>query len=356
MLHMRFSIPLLLAALFISFTLPSPMQAQSSPPATQSKIDPSHIDSDGDGLSDALEQSLLVQFAPNFMMHPADCSGVPADFVPGLSTPKVQAENATIYGQVFPAKLSQESAPLVEIHYYDLWRRDCGPHGHPLDTEHVSVLVRASSPDLSSAKWKALYWFASAHQDTVCDVSQIARASTLHAQEHGATVWISAGKHASFLNQALCRHGCGSDVCEDVRPVVISKIINLGEVGKPMNGSIWIASPQWPLAVKMSRTDFPQAPIDRLNALPTTEIAWFNPGRHPAQGVIAVSGSTAGALGTSEGNTVDAISVAGDSTGNALQKSYRNTMHALGTSAKNTEKFLDPNAKGNPPAQTSHPE
>jgi hypothetical protein len=139
-------------------------------------------------------------------------------------------------------------------------------------------------------------------------------------------------------------------------PMVIRKIVNLGEVGKPMNGSIWIASPQWPLAKKMSRTDFPPAAIARLNELPTSDIAWFNPGRHPAQGIIAVSSSTAGALGTSEGNTADAISVAGDSTGNALQRSYRNTMHALGTSEKNTEKFLEPKAEGNQPAQTSHPD
>lgn len=351
MLQMRFSILLFLAVLFAAFTHPCLLRAQSSPSNTQS-----HLDSDGDGLSDALEQSLLVQFAPKFMIHRPDCSGVPADFVPGLSSPKVRAENETIYGQVFPAKSLQESTPVVEIHYYDLWRRDCGPHGHPLDTEHVAVLVQASSPDLSTAKWNALYWFASAHQNTVCDVSQIARASTLDAQKHGATIWVSAGKHASFLNQALCRHGCGSDFCEDMKPMVIRKIVNLGEVGKPMNGSIWIASPQWPLAEKMSRTDFPPAPIARLNTLPTTDIAWFNPGRHPAQGIIAVSSTTADALGTSEGNTVDAISVAGDSTGNALQRSYRNTMHALGSSAKNTEKFLDPKADGNQPVRTSHPD
>jgi hypothetical protein len=351
MLQMRFAIHLFLAVLLASFARPYLLRAQNSPSKTQSQID-----SDGDGLRDALEQSLLVQFAPKFMVHRSDCSRVPADFVPDLSSPKVEAENETIYGQVFPAKLMHDPAPVVEIHYYDLWRRDCGPHGHPLDTEHVAVLVQASGPDLSIAKWNALYWFASAHQDTVCDVSQIARASTLDAQEHGATVWISAGKHASFLDHTLCRHGCGSDVCEDMRPMVIRKIVNLGEVGQPMNGSIWIASPQWPLAKKMSRTDFPPAPIARLNALPTSDIAWFNPGRHPAQGIIAVSSSTAGALGTSEGNTVDAISVAGDSTGNALQRSYRNTMHALGTSEKNTEKFLEPKAEGNQPAQTSHPD
>jgi len=316
-------------------------------PATQS----SHVDSDHDGLSDSLEQALLLQFAPRFMISRTDCSNVPAEFVPGLSSPEVESENNTIYGQVFPAKGFSPSKPLVEIHYYHLWKRDCGAHGHPLDAEHVSVLVRASNSDLASAKWEAVYWFAAAHQDTVCDVSQIARASTLKAVEHGATIWVSAGKHASFLNQELCHHGCGNDICEDMRPMSIGRIINLGELHEPMNGSFWVTSSRWPLAVKMSDTDFPPAPIARLNELPSTDIAWFNSGRHPAQGIIAVSSSTADALGSSGGNTVDAISVAGestgsaisvagDSTGNAVQRSYDDTIHALGRSAKHVGKFL----------------
>ena len=42
--------------------------------------------------------------------------------------------------------------------------------------------LRASDADV---KWKAVYWYAAAHENTVCDVSQIARAKTLHAEEHG---------------------------------------------------------------------------------------------------------------------------------------------------------------------------
>jgi hypothetical protein len=112
-----------------------------------------------------------------------------------------------------------------------------------------------------------------------------------------------------------------------------------------MNGALWTASPQWPLATKLTQSNFPSAPIARLETLPTTDIAWFNPGRHPAQGVIAVSSTTAEAIGSSMstsgdavGNsgtaTISAISLAGDSTGNALQKSYRKTIHALGISAQ----------------------
>ena len=310
-----------------------------------------HLDSDHDGLSDALEQRLLDQFAPKFMMGEHDCSVSPAVFQPEMRTPTVEAEDGTIYGQAFPSKSKGDQAKLVELHYYHLWRRDCGGHGHPLDTEHVAVLVRASDTHLASASWKAVYWYAAAHEETVCDVSQIARASTLHAEDHGATVWISPGKHASYLNETLCRRGCGADRCERMIPLAVKAVINLGEPGFPMNGSVFIASRAWPLEAKMSATNFAPAPLARLEALPSTDIAWVNPGRHPAQGIIARSSATeqamahgsrdtTSAISVAGGSTVDRLSTADDSTGNALQQSYRETRHALGTSMRHVGKAL----------------
>ncbi len=298
------------------------------------------VDSDADGLSDAAEQALLVQFAPTFLTGQHDCSNIPAEFLPEHKTPTVLAENGTIYGQVFPAKGSTAARPLVEIHYYHLWRRDCGGHGHPLDTEHVSALVEGSGGAAADAKWKAVYWYAAAHENTVCDVSQIARAKTLHAEEQGAKVWISPGKHASYLNETLCRRGCGADRCEEMIELPKGKIINLGERDHPMNESLFVASAAWPLEAKMTHTNFPAEPVARLNALPETDIAWFNPGRHPAQQIISISAATEGKLADSGANTTSAISVASDSTGNALQKSYNHTKHALGMTATHVGKAL----------------
>jgi hypothetical protein len=306
---------------------------------------PAPIDSDHDGLSDALEQRLLIQFKPAFQVGAHDCSNIPAQFEQGVLAPKVEVEDGTIYGQVFLAKSSTGPKPVVEIHYYHLWKTDCGRHGHPLDTEHVSTLVRADSSDLDSAKWHAAYWFAAAHENTVCDVSQIARASTLKAEDHGPKVWISPGKHASYLNEILCERGCGADRCDQMKALSKGKLINLGEPGRPMNGSLFIASGHWPLADKMSTSNFPSDPLSRLEQLPDTDIAWFRSGHHPAQGVIALSSNTEQAIADAGGNTSDAlhsagdntstaISVAGDSTGNALQKSYHRTKHALGVSAR----------------------
>jgi len=317
-------------------------------------------DTDHDGLNDALEQRLLQQFLPAFHIGLHDCSALPAEFLPGVPTPTVESEDGTVYGQVFLTKSSTHEHPVAEIHYYHLWRTDCGAHGHPLDTEHVATLVHADSSDLDTARWQSNYWFAAAHENTVCDVSQIARASTLHAEEHGAAVWISPGKHASYLNETLCRAGCGNDRCNDMTPLHVTHLINLGEQGAPMNGSVFIASHQWPLEAKMSSSNFPAEPLDRLNRLPNTDIAWYHSGRHPAQGVIAISSHTqqhianAGthtttALDTAGANTDSTISVAKENTGNALAKSYRKTTHALGSAARHTGDALHVTEKKTPP-------
>lgn len=232
-----------------------------------------------------------------------------------------------------------------------MWRRDCGEHGHPLDTEHVAVLVQASQSDLTHATWKAIYWYAAAHEQTVCDVSQIARASTLHAEDKGAEVWISPGKHASYFDSRLCNRGCGADRCEGMVGLQSGSIINLGEPGHLMNASLFASSSAWPLASKMEHSNFPVEPIGRLERLPATEIAWFSPGRHPAQGIIAISSSTEdviakgaaeteSAVSTAGDSTSDAISVAGDSTGGALGTGYRKTKYALGTSMKHVGRAL----------------
>jgi hypothetical protein len=350
-----------LLALALATLIPR-SNAQALPQPAPSQVDPAHsqIDSDQDGLSDALEQALLVQFAPRFLVGQGDCSNVPAEFRPGIPTPQVKSENGTIYGQVFPAKDVIDGASVVEIHYYHLWRIDCGRHGHPLDSEHVAILVRPSGPDLRVATWKALYWYAAAHENTACDVSQIARASTLHAEDTGPSIWISPGKHASYLNQSLCQKGCGADQCENMTPLAPAKLVNLGEPGHPMNGSLFIASTAWPLAVKMSETNFPAPVLARLSKLPDSDIAWFNEGRHPSQGVIAISSATEQAIAGSGSNTVagisiaakaadSSVSVANGSTGNALQKSYRHTVHALAASARHVGEFFVPKPRSGPP-------
>lgn len=324
--------------------------------AAQSAAANDAVDSDQDGISDAVEQALLVQFAPRFMVGRHDCSRLPAAFVPNMKTPTVEAEDGTIYGQVFPAKSVVGELPAAEIHFYHLWASDCGPHGHRLDAEHVSVLVSATDRDAATVKWKALYWYAAAHEDTVCDVSQIAHASTLHAEESGAQVFVSPDKHASFLDETVCHGGCGADRCADMTVLPADKVINLGEAAHPMNGAVFVASTEWPLLGKMTTTNFPPEPIARLNQMPATEIAWFRAGRHPAQGIIATSNSTGQAIALGASSTSASLSTAGASTdaalstaqnhtGNALHRSFMNTAHALAVSVRHVGQALSPDKK-----------
>jgi hypothetical protein len=323
-----------------------PLLAQSASLQLADRGAPAAADSDHDGMSDAVEQRLLEQFEPRFMVAEDDCSVKPAEFKAGLKTPQVETDNGTIYGQVFPsahgfpAMGTSGNGMTAEIHYYHLWRKDCGGHGHALDTEHVAVLVQSADPQSAATPWKALYWYAAAHENTVCDVSQIARASTLNAEDHGATVWVSPGKHASYLNKTLCQGGCGADRCGHMVPLAPPALINLGEPGFPMNGSTFIASTAWPLEAKMSASNFPQTQIARLEGLPSTDIAGFNPGRHPAQGIIARSSSTEQAIAGSGRDTGTAISLAEDSTGQSLAKAGGSTQNALSAAGGSTQRSL----------------
>ena len=87
---------------------------------------PGNVDSDHDGLSDQLEQELLVHFAPSFHVDPQDCAGRPTFFVPDSMKPVATSEDTTIYGAATPWSPHDAKAPLVELRYFHLWRSDCG--------------------------------------------------------------------------------------------------------------------------------------------------------------------------------------------------------------------------------------
>ncbi len=181
-------------------------------------------DLDHDGLEDSFEQEILLRFLPELRVSKMECAGLPAEFLPDRPEPQPVALNGTIYGQVFPVSPNGISGSSLEVHYYHLWSRDCGRFGHDLDTEHVSVLVQSDSPKAAASRWKALYWYAAAHEGTLCDASNGARANAIPGRDPAVTIWISSGKHASFLTEDLChRVGCGGDRCEQMIP--------LGETG-----------------------------------------------------------------------------------------------------------------------------
>ena len=308
-----------------------PMWAQTAAPDAST-------DTDRDGLTDAVENALLSQFAPRFMVSDDDCSLRPAQFVPFAQQPQVEKENGAIYGQAFPRPGHDGQ---VELHFFHLWRTECGEMSHPLDAEHVSALVARDE----GAEWKALYWYAAAHEDTVCDASQITRASAVDGELYGPVVWISRGKHASFLGAAVCSNGCGGDRCQAMGSLNSAGIINLGEPAHAMNGAGWAGSAQWPLGEKMRRSDFNDARIARVERLPVTTIAWANPGKRPVQG--AIRGGHGAQVGASTGlrATDSALDAADSSTGNALDNATASTGRSLAKSARNVKKALRSMAK-----------
>jgi len=294
--------------------------------------DPS-ADSDHDGLSDSLENALLIQFAPRFIISSNDCSTRPAQFVQNQIKPVVEEENGAIYGQVFPRAGHADQA---EVHYYHLWRTDCGERGHNLDAEHVSALLVRDN----ASNWSALYWYAAAHEDTVCDASQITRATTVDARLHGPRVWISRGKHASFLSDVLCAHGCGGDSCRKMVPLATAKLINLGELSAPMSGATWVDSPEWPLATKMSRSDFAETRTARVDLLPATNIAWANPDKRPLQAVIHGGNSALSGAAVGQRDTNAALVLANTDTGSALDRASGVTGRSLSKTVRRVKKAL----------------
>lgn len=253
------------------------------------------IDTDRDSLPDQFEQALLERFAPRFRISGSDCAVAPAEFLPFVSYPHATAGSGTVYGQVFPVRRDRAADSFIEIHFYHLWARDCGLTGHALDAEAIYGLLRAEGDERSPGAWRAEYWIAAAHEGTLCDMSNGANAAALAAVDNGPDVWVSRGKHASYLSLRLCSGGCGNEICDDAQPMRIARLINLGEPAFPMNGAAWSQSASWPLAAKMK----PRYTSALLRRMPAGDEVALVPGRelpHGTRGTVKVAGLTYGSM------------------------------------------------------------
>jgi hypothetical protein len=304
----------------------------------------SEADTDGDGLSDRFEQALLLRFAPRLHISASDCDIAPSEFEPGSPVPNVKARNGTIYGQVFPAKPDGAAAGLIEIHFYHLWGSDCGLTPHPLDAESVSGLLRADRNRLLPEAWQAVFWYAAAHESTLCDMSNAATAAAVEAVEHGPDVWVSRGKHASFLSRDLCSQGCGGDLCDSDQKLQISRVINLGEPGAPMNGSDWSSSASWPLASKMTPR-YTGALIERM---PTGREVAVVPARDFARGTrttVNVAARTYGSMASANRSTNAGLTMGARGTATGLElagdSTTRSATHAERSLASATTATLN---------------
>ena len=278
-----------------------------------------NTDNDGDGISDVQEQFLLESFRPTFMISRTDCAVRPSKFEPGRGDPRSLVADGTIYGQVFPVPGNR-----VEIHYYTLWKTDCGRKQHALDAEHASVLISMES----ETEPKELYWFAGAHERTACDISSGGRAEALTMSDSHPKIWSSSGKHALFLRKHMCGHGCGADSCtDDVELPQNGQVINIGEVDRPMNGASWVKSPLWPLIDKMD-SDFTSDLLSRLETAPVDSISTVR-GNRTVRGTIEGADAALDGGATGAHHTGAALDTANDHTSRSLDTAARATKRAL---------------------------
>ncbi len=287
-------------------------------------------DLDRDGVSDTLEQALIEQFRPHFLVDTGECARAPSEFEAFSVKPRVQEHNAAIYARVSPSAALQSGVTALELHYYHLWEKDCGVvASHPLDVERVVALLVPSENG-----WKALYWYAAAHEGTVCDTSNAASAAAIGATSSGPRVWISAGKHASYLSQKLCgQRGCGGDHCREMVDLPPGRLINLGEAEAPLNGAVWTTSKDWPFESKLGHT-FHSGLIAQLEASDEPVLARVNGRPRSTQFSISIGGEALEALDTAGRHGGGGVNVAEKQTGNALVKSLRAIGRALGHAAR----------------------
>ena len=288
-------------------------------------------DGDRDGIDDRLEQALIERFVPRFLVSAEDCAGRPAKFTAFDATPRVDAQDGTIYARVSPVAPELGLPVALELHYYHLWERDCGGlNAHPLDVEHVSAILVAKTLDAGADEWTARYWYAAAHEDTVCDTSNAARAEAVNGVSTGPTIWISAGKHASFLSLELCgERGCGADRCEEMEPLEASALVNLGEAGVPLAGSLWTASPEWPFTEKLDN-DFDRALVDRLDADEPQIYARVNGDWRVTHFSLSVGAHIIEGTDTAGRHGAGGISEAETRSGSAVGKAFRGVGRAFG--------------------------
>jgi hypothetical protein len=300
-------------------------------------------DIDHDGLPDTLEQQLLEKFRPTFMINATECDFAPAEFKADHKAPVVLHKNGTIYGQAFLATAGAPGVVQVELHYYHLWSRDCGRLNHPLDAEHISTLVQGTDLTSLAETWRATYWYAAAHQDTLCDASSAAKAAVLKAEQHGPVVWISNGKHASFFVQEDCERGCGGDRCRNMKELKQAALINIGEKDAPLNGASWINATTWQLPQKL-QPDFTPTLIAQIDTLSEkSDVIGVSTVPGSVRGVIRVSNTTTSGLATGKNHTGSALSTATKKTGGALGTSYRAVKGALGGKSKEEPKKTENN-------------
>lgn len=178
------------------------------------------VDRDGDGLDDALEETLARGYLPYLSMAPDD--GCP------------------LGGIVYRVRKHPDDATLVHIFYAHLYERDCGLNGHVGDNEDFGVTVDpAMTPPLGFKTIKSI-----GHEGTICQqVTSCGRCGGLNACEFSDAgqpiMFISKSKHAGYVERSRCNPITAClDTCTFNATPRVPPMVNAGEPGRPLVGDL----------------------------------------------------------------------------------------------------------------------
>ncbi|MEW6432623.1 MAG: hypothetical protein AB1730_14060 [Myxococcota bacterium] len=181
------------------------------------------VDLDGDGLDDALEETLARGSFPYLSLAPDD--GCPLGVV------------------VYRARPHPDDPTLVLLFYAHLYERDCGLTGHVGDNEDFGVTVDpALPPPLGIKTMKSI-----GHQGTLCQqVTQCGRCGGLPACEltdgGQPVMYASKGKHAGYVEKSRCNPVTAClDTCAFNPVPRVPPMVNAGEPGRPLVGDLTTA-------------------------------------------------------------------------------------------------------------------
>ncbi|MBL8949204.1 MAG: hypothetical protein JNK82_00405 [Myxococcaceae bacterium] len=170
------------------------------------------VDLDRDGLDDALEARLAVEYLPSLSLHPND--------------------ECPLGGMIYRARPHPMNPALVFIVYSWLFERDCGIGSHVGDNEAFGVTINpARPPPLGLTAVKAI-----SHQNTLCQkVTACGACAGLDPCEAGdggrPRLYSSRNKHAGYVQKKSCvlLAICTDDCAAGERFGV--PLVNVGEPG-----------------------------------------------------------------------------------------------------------------------------
>ena len=180
---------------------------------------PPGVDSDGDGLSDALEAKIAAEYMPFFSIHPSD--------------------KCKTHGLIYRIAPHPKEPKRIMMWVDALFEKDCGANGHAGDDEVFGVVIDPGKP----APAGILAVRAISHQNTLCQhITTCGSCGGLTACSTGArggvmfpVVYASKDKHGSYSVLGTCADlicdfgGCTLAPSDDKGPYV-----NVGEPTKPL--------------------------------------------------------------------------------------------------------------------------